>query len=165
MATLSLKPLAIAQVRDGAPSYEKIAPSTSATFVAGDLAVKTDNALIECGANPTVITHYTSTTQAGIIPGDTKMVVAKVRQEDTYEMSAWSATPSLATIADTALDAQADYGITFNTVSGVSAWTMDIDKIGAVNARVRLLDRVDGSADVYPRVRVRFLGSIVQGNT
>lgn len=167
MATLALQPLALLQTRDGAGSYEKLAASASATFIKGDLLVKINNTLAECGTDPIAITHFTDATETSTVPGDTKLVIGKIRSEDTFEVSAYSATPASAVIADSALDAQNDYGITLATVSGVTAWALDVDKSGAVLARVRLLARDDNSTatDLYPRVRVRFLGSVIQGNT
>lgn len=162
MATLALKPIKIVvTTSEGAANYEKLAPSASATFAEGDLLLKSNNTVTVCGADPTVISNLAQFPSTSILPGETKAVLAKVKPGDTFECSAYSATPASAVIADTALDGASDYGIVLATVSGVSAWCLDIDD--TVNVRVRLLGRVDNSTatDLYPRVLVKFLPSIL----
>jgi hypothetical protein len=160
MATLALQPIKIsATSKQGAPAYGKIAVSASATFASGDLLVKTNNAVTVCGADPTIVSYVSQNTSSDAVPGETRFVLASVQPEDTFEISAYSATPASAVIADTALDGQSDYGIVMATVSGVSAWCLDVDD--QVNVRVRLLGRISGATDLYPRCQVKFLPSIL----
>ena len=59
-----------------------------------------------------------------------------------------------AVLADATLDSMTEYGIAFATVSGQSAWMIDIADTS--NKRVRIIKRLDSATDLYPRCVVEF---------
>jgi hypothetical protein len=160
MATLALKPIKISSTsQSGAASYGKIAVSASATFANGDLLLKTNNAVTVCGADPAIISYFAPFTSSDAVPGETKFVLPVIKPEDTFEITAYHSTAANATVADADLDGQSDYGVILATVSGVSAWCLDLEDTS--NKRVRLLGRLSDATDLYPRVLVKFLPSIL----
>ena len=162
MATLALEPIRLVKTYSGqAAEYEKIAPSASLTFIAGDLALKTNNAFSVCGADPTIISYLTQCTSSDAVPGDTSFNLLMIKPEDTFEVSAFHSTPASAVVADSALDGQSYFGLIKSTVSGVTAWCLDLEE--TTTDSVQLLGRSANSSgtDVYPRVFVKFIPSIL----
>lgn len=158
MATQPLKPCrAVTSLYGGAQESDKQAVNTSETFIPGDLLVRVNNKLTKCGADPAIVTYIASCTETQQVPGETKVVVQRVKPSDTYVMSAFHSTASSATIADADLDGNSTYGIALQTVSGVAAWVMDLQD--TTNIKVRLTGRIDAAADTYPQCLVQFLST------
>lgn len=146
----------------GSAEYENIALSSGAAPIAGDLCFKVNNTLDVCGSDPAQITWLIQEGTAGTIPGISTYSVQKIKPSEVYLMNAYSATASLAVIADTALDAQSNYGIVKATVpasTGTVAWCLDVDD--TVFIKVRIVDRLDSATDIYPRCRVQFIQSVL----
>lgn len=160
MAVLTLKPArSIKESFGGGPENVNMTPAAASSWIIGDLLVQTDNTAVICGANPTVVSFISPSTVSDTVPGISTLSVQKVRPSSTFVMSAYSATPSSATVPDSALDGQANYGIIRVTVSGVVAWTLNLDD-STQQIRVRLLKRLDLATDTYPQCEVQFLDSI-----
>lgn len=169
MATRALQPVRWIKGRDGkTPEMQKLTGVTAIN--PGELLVKANEVLAICADAATVVTHLAVTdSDDQVLPGDSAytMPVVIVRPGDTFEMSAWSVTPASAVIADSALDAQAGYNIKKVTVSGVTAWVLDIDVTGGSAPCVRLIGRStkDSATDLYPRVSVQFLNTVTQATS
>lgn len=165
MATLALRPcrLAYSEVGD-AGLYETIV-NNSTSVIDGELGVLTNDGFTTCGTNPSTITHLALAASAAVgtltIPGDTTAFQSflKIRNRlDVFEMSIYSATPASAVLAASDLDANVDFGITKATVSGVTAWCVDIDKAGA-NQVCTVIKALGDYGDLYQRVLVKFFAS------
>lgn len=166
MATRALKPVKLVKTRDGKPGEFETITGVTAINV-GDICVKANNALAGAANGATVVTHLaTFDSDDQVLPGAVAFTgpFLKLKPGDTFEMSAWSATPASAVIADTALDAQPGYNIYKATVSGVTAYVLDIDATGGAAPCVRLIGRhpADSATDLYPRVFAQFLGTVTQ---
>lgn len=166
MATLALQPARLVKTRDGKPAEAETITGVTG-LNPGDICVKANGALAAAADAATVVTHLcTFDSDAQYLPGTTAYSgpYVKIKPGDTYEMSAWSATPASAVIADSDLDAQPSYNIKKPTVSGVTAYVLDIDATGGSSPAVRLVGRrADCSAtDLYPRVLVQFLPTVTQ---
>lgn len=163
MATIALSPVTLRTTSfGGSAEYENIALSASAVPIAGDLCFKINNTLDVCSTDPAQVTWLINEAYTATIPGITTLSVQKIKPSETYLMNAYSATASLAVIADSALDAQSNYGIIKATVpasTGVVAWCMDVDE--TVFIKVRIIDRLDAAADLYPRCVVQFIQSVL----
>lgn len=160
MATIALQKVQLATTSfGGSAEYENIALSSGAAPIAGDLCFKVNNTLDVCGSDPTAITWLIDVGTAGTIPGITTYSVQKIKPSEVYEMNAYSATASLAVIADSAIDAQSNYGVVKATVGGVVAWCLDVDD--TATTKVRLVGRLDSATDIYPRCLVQFLNTVI----
>jgi hypothetical protein len=156
MAIQALKPARLIVTKNGgAGESDKLDINTAEVFIPGDLLVKVNNKLTRCGADPVAISYIASCTETQAVPGDTRVVVQRIQTGESYVMNAYSGTASLAVIADSALDAKSDYGVALVTVSGSTAWVLDIDD--TTNIKVRLLSRIDAATDTYPQCVVEFL--------
>jgi len=155
MATQALRQLRLFKTAAGSQECDKIALATGATMIPGDILLKTDNKVDIAGADPSVISYYSQGTSTDVVPGETKLVVTRIHSSDQFAINAYHTTAANATVPDTALDGQANYGIARQTVSGVTAWVLDLEDTSAT--RVRLLERLDPAADLYPRCVVQFL--------
>lgn len=136
-----------------------------AGLIEGEQCVQTDNALAACADGASIVTHIMATISANVIPGDTlKISTFVARPGDVWEVTAYHSTPSLAVFADTALDAQPDYGIKKPTVSGVTQWCLDLEnttqKVWRVIARPGYLNNT--GTDLYPRIWVQYLPAATQ---
>lgn len=160
MATIALAPVQLSwNDNGGSAEYEQLGISSGASPIAGDLCFKVNNTFDVCSTDPAQITYLIHVASGGLIPGDTRYQLLKIKPTEVYRMNAYHSTASLAVLADSALDAQSNYGVIKATVSGVTAWTMDLEETVAV--RVRLIERLDSATDLYPRCRVQFLSSIL----
>lgn len=156
MAIQALKPARLVTTKSGGSGEsDKLDINTSETFISGDLLVKVNNKLTKCGADPIAISYIASCTETQQVPGDTRVVVQRIQTGEVYVMNAYSATPSSAVVADTALDAKSDYGVALVTVSGATAWVVDLDD--TTNIKVRLTGRIDPAADTYPQCLVEWI--------
>lgn len=166
MATRALQPVRWIKSANGKPpEMQKLTGVTA--MKPGELCVKANEVLAICADAATVVTHLVvSDSDTQVLPGDSAYTqpVVIIKPGDTFEMSAWSVTPPSAVIADSALDAQSGYNIKKVTVSGVTAWVLDIDVTGGASPAVRLIGRntKDSATDLYPRVFVQFLGTVTQ---
>jgi hypothetical protein len=159
MATKALQPLRLDKCAAG-NSPEFVQLTTSGTLVAGDLLIKANGAASICSDEPQQISYLTVCADTDIIPGSNTGVinVLAVKPHDTFEISAVHSTAASAVVADSAVDAKAEYGVKKATVSGVIAWGLDLQD--TTNTSVRLIERVDSATDLYPRVRVQFLSTV-----
>lgn len=161
MATLALQPVRLYKARDGhGQEHEEL--TIVADLIEGELLVKANNAVAAIADSATVITHIMPTISANVMPGKTlKMPLGLLRPGDVYEMSVWHTTAASAVVADSILDAQGDYPVVKKTVSGATAWCLDVANIGS-SASVRLVARLSTATDLYPRVLVQFLDTVTQ---
>lgn len=164
MATRALKQVTLVKTRDGRPAeYETIAAATGVNV--GDICVKANNALAAVSDGAVVCTHLaTFDADNDVIPGAAAYTgpYLKIKPDDTFEMSVYHATPASAVFADADLDAQPDYEIIKATVSGVTAWC--VEKSATSTPAVRVIGRIesDSATDLYPRVLVQFIRTVVQ---
>jgi len=158
MATLALKPLELVKIPSGgAAEYEK-RTLTTGTPIAGDLGVLTNNEITLCGADPTVISYFIQASGDSTIPGETsKLQVVRIHPDYEFEISIYHSTPASAVLAAADIDGQVEYGIIKATVSGVTAWCLDLEE--TTTKSVRIVQAVGSFADLYQRVRVQFLSS------
>ena len=158
MAAIQPKPLRLIKTASGqAPEFDLI--TVVSTVPTGDLCVKANGAADSCGSDPAQISYLATCEGDDLVPGQTRGMLQRIRASDTYRANIYSATPSLAVLADSALDAQTSYGVVWATVSGVAAWFVDVDD--AVFIKARVVARTDSATDTYPEVYIQFLQSVL----
>ncbi len=164
MAVKTIEPCRHISTHGKAPELDFFSV-TGSTHKANDLCVRTNNCIAACSATtPSPITALALTAAANTVPGSTAgtQPLIKITSDDEFEMNVYHATPGSALIADADIDDAKQYGITFATVSGVSAWVIDLAE--STSVRVSLVKRLDAATDTYPRCVVRFLPSVLTFN-
>ncbi len=162
MATNVLRAPSFTKGRSGqAPQYEKL--TIVASLIEGEQLLKANNAVAACADAGTIVTHVMPTISANVLPGQTLSMPLIVAQPgDIWEVTAYHSTPSLAVVADSALDAQAGYGIIKPTVSGATQWCLDLEN--TTQKIWRLIDRPaylnNSGTDLYPRVWVQYINTV-----
>ena len=164
MATIALEQCKFAYNEAGmAPEYMDVTLSSGYAGVAGDLCIRTNNALAVVGADPTWVSFLATGAAAAVIPGLVDitqssrgiMQVMKIRATDVFQMNLYHSTAASAVLSDADIDDALRYGVINATVSSVTAWL--IDKEETSSTRVTIVKRLDAAADLYPRCHVKFL--------
>lgn len=159
MATLALQPLRFVYSQEGKTAECEKRVLTTGTPIAGEVFFLANDQLTIASNDPTTISYLGQDAGVNVIPGDVASTinVQKIRLGDVFEISIWHATPASAVIAATDVDGKADYGLESVTVSGVSAWVLDISDTS--NKALRIIKALGTYGDLYQRVLVQFLAT------
>lgn len=157
---MAIQPLKLVKTMSGSePEYDALVGASS--IIPGDLIVKTNNTALVVSADPTNVSHFSQLAGTSTVPGTTAgtLLLGRIRPTDTFEMNAYASVAANSSVPASALDGKADYGVTFQTVSSVAAWFVDLDETAI--PVVRIVANNDSATTQYPRLQVQFLQTVV----
>ena len=155
MATIAARAMQFFHKNGGACEMDTVNTASSA-HTEGDLLVRVNNIGTICAQNAATISFLAPTAAANTIPGSTAgdMPLIKVRAGDEFEATLFHSTASSAVLADADIDDRVSYGLIRGTISSQVGFY--VNKGDTSNAVCEIVKRLDGAADLYPRVVIHF---------